>query len=254
MANEKKTSVLDHLRELRKRLLWSVIAVAITTLTCFFFVEDIFSILKEPVGDINLIFIEMTEGFSTYMRVSLAAGLVLAMPFLVYQFLMFVLPALTRRERKMVFIILPVVTIMFAGGVYFGYRYLIPPAAGFLLNFGTELAEPQIRMSNYVNFITRLLIAIGIMFELPVVTSFLARMGIITSKWLADRRRMMIIFSFVIAAIITPTPDAVNQSIVAGTMVVLYEISIWAARLVQRRRPAAVAQPEAESTAVQSGS
>jgi len=241
---EEKTSVLDHLRELRRRLLWSIIAVAIATCVCFFFVEDIFAILKEPVGDIELVFIEMTEGFSTYMRVSLAAGIVLAMPFLVYQFLMFVLPALTTSEKRMVYVILPVITVMFAAGVFFGYRYLVPPAAGFLLGFGADLAEPQIRMSNYVNFITRLLLAIGIMFELPVVTSFLARMGIITSKWLADRRKMMIIFSFVLAAFITPTPDAVNQSIVAGTLIVLYEISIWTARLVQRRRATAVAQVE----------
>ena len=124
------------------------------------------------------------------------------------------------------------------------------PAAGFLLTFGSEVAEPQIRMSNYVDFMTRLLLAIGIMFELPVLTSFLARMGIITSKWLADRRRVMIIFSFVLAAIITPTPDAVNQSIVAGTLIVLYELSIWMAKLVQKRRVAAV--EEADSSAVQS--
>lgn len=244
----KKTSVLDHLRELRRRLIWSLIAVVITSFTCFFFVEDIFELLKAPIVDVeppvNLIFIEMTEGFTTYMRISLAGGIVLAMPFLIYQFLMFVLPALTGQERKMVFIILPVITVMFAGGVYFAYRYLIPPAAGFLLTFGSEVAEPQIRMSNYVNFMTRLLLAIGIMFELPVLTSFLARMGIITSKWLADRRRMMIIFAFVIAAIITPTPDMVNQSIVAGVFIVLYEASIWMAKLVQKRRAKAVAQAE----------
>ena len=146
----------------------------------------------------------------------------------------------------MVFTVLPLITVMFVGGVLFGYFYLMPPAAGFLLTFGEDLAEPQIRMSNYVSFATRLLLAIGIIFELPVVTSFLARMGIITSKWLADRRKIMIIFAFVLAAFITPTPDAVNQSIVAGTLVVLYEISIWTAKLVQRRRqPAAAAEESA---------
>lgn len=236
MSDDSKTSILDHIRELRKRLLWSVIAVVITSSICFFFIDDIINVLKAPAGDINLIFIEMTEGFSTYMRVAIMSGIVLAMPFLIYQFLMFIIPALTRQERKMVFIVLPVVTIMFAGGILFGYFYLIPPAAGFLLTFGSELAQQQIRVSNYINFITRLLVMIGILFELPVVTSFLARIGIITSKWLSDRRKPMIIFSFVVAAIVTPTPDAVNQSIVAGTMIVLYEISIWAAKLVQKRR------------------
>ena len=248
-SDEGKTSVLDHLRELRRRLLWSVLAVVIAAFVCFFFVEEIFEILKAPAGDINLVFIEMTEGFTTYMQVSLAAGVVLAMPILIYQFLMFVIPALTRRERKTIFILLPIITVMFAGGILFGYYYLVPPATKFLLTFGTEVAEPQIRMSNYVNFMTRLLLAVGIMFELPVLTSFLARMGVISSKWLADRRKPMIILAFVIAAIITPTPDMVNQSIVAGTLIVLYEISIWMARLVQKRRAVAVA---AESSVVQS--
>ena len=139
---------------------------------------------------------------------------------------------------------------MFGAGIYFGYQYLVPPAAGFLLSFGTEVASPEIRLSNYVNFVTRLLMAIGILFEMPVVTGFLARMGIITSKWLADRRRVMVIFAFVAAAFITPTPDAVNQSIVAGTIVVLYEFSIWTTRIVQKRRQtaeAAVESTESES-------
>ena len=246
MSDEKTTGVLSHLRELRKRLLWSVLAVVIASFVCFFFIEDIVEILKAPAGDIHLIFIEMTEGFSTYMRVAIMSGIVVAMPFLIYQFLMFVIPALTRQERKAVYIILPFITIMFAGGVLFGYFFLIPPATGFLLNIGAELAEQQIRISNYIDFITRLLIAIGILFELPVLTSFLARMGIITSKWLASRRKIMILFSFAVAAVITPTPDAINQSIVAGTMIILYEISIWLAWLVQRRRVKAATEADSE--------
>ena len=246
MSDENKTGILDHLRELRKRLLWSVAAVVITTSICFFFITDIVDVLKAPAGDINLIFIEMTEGFSTYMRVALMSGIVLAMPVLIYQFLLFVIPALTRTERKKVYIIVPVVTIMFAGGISFGYFLLIPPATDFLLNFGKEMAEQQIRISNYISFITRLLIAIGILFEMPVVTTFLARMGIITSKWLASRRKIMILFSFAVAAVITPTPDAINQSIVAGTMIILYEISIWLAWLVQRRRVKAATEADSE--------
>lgn len=249
MSDEQKTGILDHLRELRKRLLWSVAAVVITTGICFFFITEIVDILKEPAGDIDLYVIEMTEGFSSSMRVALMSGLVLAMPVLVYQFLMFVIPALTRAERKAVLIIVPVITLMFAGGVCFGYFSLIPPATGFLLEFSELVgAIPEIRLSDYINFITRLLIAIGILFEMPVVTTFLARMGIITSRWLANRRKIMILFSFAVAAVITPTPDAINQSIVAGTMIVLYEISIWLAWLVQKRRgkPATEADSEVQ--------
>jgi len=237
MTDDKKLTLLEHLKELRQRLLKSVIAVAITTVISFFLFEHILNFLKVPAGDIELIFIEMTEGLGTYMRVCLVSGIIMAMPYLMYHFLMFVTPALTRREKKMVFLILPWIILMFAGGVYFGYQYLIPPATKFLLSFGAEIAEPQIRIGNYVTFVARLLLAIGLAFELPVVTTFLARIGVISSKWLADRRRVMIIFAFILGAIITPTIDPINQSIVAGTLIVLYEMSIWLAKLVQRKKP-----------------
>jgi len=236
MSEDKRTTILGHLKELRQRLLKGVIAVAITTVISFFFFDQILDFLKLPAGDIELIFIEMTEGLGTYMKVCLVSGIILAMPYLMYHFLMFITPALTRRERKMVFLILPWITLMFVGGVYFGYQYLIPPATQFLLSFGSEIAEPQIRIGNYVTFVTRLLLAIGLAFELPVVTTFLARIGVISSKWLADRRRVMIIFAFILGAIITPTIDPINQSIVAGTLIVLYEISIWLAKIVERKK------------------
>ena len=237
MSEDRKSPLLGHLKELRHRLLKSVIAVAITTVISFFFFEYIFYFLKVPAGNIELIFIEMTEGLSIYMKVSLVSGIILAMPYLMYHLLMFIMPALTRQEKKMVFLVLPWITLMFAGGVYFGYRYLIPPATNFLLSFSAGIASPQIRIGNYVTFVTRLLLAIGLAFELPVVTTFLARMGIISSKWLADRRRVMIIFAFIMGAIITPTIDPINQSIVAGTLIILYEMSIWLAKLVQRKKP-----------------
>ena len=249
MTTDKKTTVLEHLRELRKRLLRSAIAVVITSSVAFVFIDELFEFIKRPALDLDpvpvFIFIEMTEGFVTYMRVALVAGIVAAMPFIMYQFLMFLIPALTNRERKAVLTLLPLITVMFVGGVAFGYIFLVPPAAKFLLSVGTEVAEVQPRLSNYVNFVTRLLLAIGIIFQLPVVTTFLARIGVISSKWLADRRKLMIVFSFVLAAFITPTPDAVNQSIVAGTLIVLYEISIWLAKLAQKRRRQADEDEEA---------
>lgn len=198
------------------------------------FTEGVFTDVPE---EIKLVFIEMTEGFGTYMRVCIVAGIIASMPVIVYHMLMFVMPALTRRERRTVFLVLPWITLMFAAGVYFGYQYLIPPALKFLLTFSADVAEAQIRMGNYVNFMARLLLVIGVMFELPVISSFLARMGIINHKWLADKRRWFVLVAFALAAVITPTWDPVNQSIVAGTLVVLYEVSIWLALLFQKRRP-----------------
>ena len=231
-----KLSILGHLQELRRRLIRSVIAILITTVISFIFANYIFDILIRPAGDIDLIYIEMTEMIGTYMRVCLASGIIVATPYIVYQFLMFVIPALTRQEKKYIYIIMPWVALMFAGGVTFAYFVLIPPAAKFLISFGSEIATPQIKIGNYISVITRLLIAVGFVFELPVVTTFLARIGIITPDWLARRRKMAIIFAFILAALITPTFDPLNQSLVAVPLVVLYEMCIWLAKLVYRKR------------------
>lgn len=240
MSNDKKLSLLQHLGELRRRLIRSVIAVLIATVVSFFFAPQIFNILILPAGGINLIFIEMTEMIGTYMKVCLASGIILAMPYLVYQIIMFVSPALTRREKKYVYLILPWIALMFAAGVAFAYFILIPPATKFLITFGSDIATPQIKIGNYISIVTRLLLAIGLVFEMPVVTTFLARLGIITPKWLASKRKTAIICAFILAAIITPTFDPLNQTLVAAPLIVLYELSIWLAKLVARKRAQAV--------------
>jgi sec-independent protein translocase protein TatC len=240
MSNDKQLALLGHLSELRHRLIRSVIAVLIATVISFVFAKQIFYILILPTGGINLIFIEMTEMIGTYMKVSLASGIILAMPYLVYQVVMFVTPALTRKEKKYVYLVLPWIALMFMGGVVFSYFVLIPPATRFLLTFGSDIAVPQIKIGNYISIVTRLLLAIGLVFEMPVVTTFLARLGVITPKWLASKRKGAIIFAFILAAIITPTFDPINQSLVAVPLIILYEMSIWLAKLVQRKEPRTV--------------
>ncbi|MFC1957569.1 twin-arginine translocase subunit TatC [Chloroflexota bacterium] len=228
-------TIFGHLGELRKRLIRSVIAVTVTSIVSFIFAKQIFDILILPAGDIELIYIEMTEMIGTYMRVSLASGIILAMPFLIYEFIMFVSPALSSRERKYVYLILPWVTLMFMVGVAFGYFILVPPATKFLITFGSDIATPTIKVGNYISIVTRLLLAIGLVFEMPVVTSFLARLGIVKAKWLASKRKVAIIAAFILAAMITPTFDPINQSLVAIPLIALYELSIWLAKLVQKK-------------------
>lgn len=235
MSEGKKLTVLGHLAELRKRLISVVIALAITTAIAFAFWERLFDILIQPAQGINLIYVEMTEMLGTMMRVCLAGGLVLAMPYIIYQVVMFIAPALTPREKKYLYISFPWVALMFAGGVVFGYYVLIPPAIKFLLTLGTNIATPQIRIGNYISLITRLLVAIGLVFELPVLTTLLARIGIVKASWLARKRRTAVILAFILAAIITPTFDPINQSLVALPLIVLYEMSIWLAKLFQKR-------------------
>ncbi len=235
MGNDKKISILGHIAELRRRLIISIIAIIITTLISFVFADEIFNILTRPIEGYNLIYIEITEMIGAYTRVCLASGVILAMPFLIYQFVMFVSPALMPKEKKYVYLVLPWVALMFIGGVVFAYFIMLPPALKFLFTFGSDIAAPQIKIGNYISVVSRILFAVGLVFELPVITTFLARIGIVSPKWLASKRKFAFIFAFILAAIITPTIDPINQCLVAVPLIVLYEMSIWLARLVYRR-------------------
>lgn len=245
-AGEQKLTLLGHFQELRKRLIRSVIAVAVAAAISFIFYEWIFYVMILPAEGINLIFTELTEMIGTIMRVCLASGLIIAMPYLTVQAILFIRPALTSKEERYVYVILPWIALMFLGGVVFGYFILIPPAIGFLYTFGSDIASPMIKIGNYIAIITRLLIAIGLVFELPVVTTFLARIGIVKPEWLAGKRKVAIIVAFILAAIITPTFDPINQSLVAVPLIILYEMSIWLAKLVYRRKAEVVQEMPAD--------
>lgn len=234
--------VLGHLGELRKRLIRSVIAIVITSILSFIFYEYIFEILIAPAPtDIALQAVDMTEMIGVTMRVSLISGVILAMPYLVYELIMYVSPALTRREKRYVYIILPWIALMFVGGVVFGYYIIIPRMTDFLLSWGSDLVNIQPRIGSYINVVTRMLLVVGIIFELPVITTFLSRLGVLNPKWLADKRKTSIIVAFILAAMITPTIDPLSQCMVAIPLVVLYEMSIWLAKLVYKKKPAIVA-------------
>jgi sec-independent protein translocase protein TatC len=235
-TNEKRLTLLEHLLELRTRLTHTAIALVIGIGISFIFANQLFEILTRPAGQQDFVFIEITEMMSIYMKVCLAAGLVLIMPYIIYHFVMFVSPGLTQKEKRMVNLIIPWVSLMFIVGVVFGYLVLLPPALKFLFNFGTNIATPEIRIENYISVVTRLLLAIGLVFELPVLIAFLARIGIVNSKALGRWRKWSYVLAFVVSAIITPTMDPVNQTIVAVLLIALYEVSILLARLVQKKK------------------
>ena len=240
---EKRLTLLGHFQELRKRLIRSVIAVVITTVLSFIFYHWIFHIFLLPAQNTQFVFIDLTEMIGTVMKVCLAGGLIVAMHYLTLQAIMFVSPALTRKEKKYIYTILPWIALMFLVGVVFGYFILIPPAMKFLLTFGSDIATPMIKIGNYISIVTRLLLAIGLVFETPVVITFLARMGIVNAKWLASKWKIVVIVAFIVAAIITPTFDPINQSLVAIPLIVLYAMSILLAKLVQRKKTEAMATP-----------
>ena len=242
--------IMEHLRELRRRVLVCVVAVLAGSVVSFAFYKQIIDFLSRPAYDldagagVDLVFIEVTELLSTAVKVSFVAGFVLALPVVLHQVVMFIAPGLTGRERRYLFLFIPAALVAFAAGVGFAYFVLTPPALKFLLGF-SDVATPLIRISNFVNLMVRLLFWMGVAFETPLIMYMLAQLGIVTAQQLSRFRRYWVVVAFILAAIITPTFDPVNQAFVAGPLLVLYELGVLLARVAgrgRRKAEAAIAQ------------
>ena len=236
-----------HLEELRRRLTIAALATLVTTIVAFVFYKQILNLLIRPSeleaatgGEAGLVFVEVTEMLAVTVKVSLVSGLVMAFPIILSQIIMFAAPGLTPKEKRYLFLSMPGVVLSFAAGVAFGYFMLIPPAISFLVNWGGDIATPMIRIGNYVNVMVMLLFWMGVVFETPVVMFLLAKLGIVSARRFARWRRYWVVVAFILGALITPTFDPVNQSLVAAPLIVLYEAGIWLAKLATRGRPEAV--------------
>ena len=247
MEQEKRLTLIGHLEELRKRLLWSVIAVAIGIAASFPLAPHIFDILKSRAEGINLIYTHVTEMLGIYIKVALYCGIALALPYLIYQLVSFLSPALRDREKKYVYFSLPIVFILFAAGVCFAYFIFLPPALKFLLTFGSNIAQPMISINNYVSVVVKLLFSVGLVFEIPLVITLLAKLGVVSPQKLAKGRKWAVLAAFVLGAIITPTVDPVNQTLIAAPIIVLYELSIWLSKLVYPRKALTPSSTAADS-------
>ena len=215
--------IMSHFSEMRRRFFRSVIAIIVATALSFIFYNQIFEFLLAPAGpEFDPNYIEVMEMLSTIFRVCLTAGFVIAMPFIVYQAFAFLAPALRPSEKRYVFTAVPFIGGLFLAGVAFAYYVALPAALNFLLNFGIDIADPEIRISNYINIVTRLLVAVGISFELPIIIMVLARVGIVTPEWLAGKRKIWLVVAFILGALITPTFDPINQTIIAIPLIILY--------------------------------
>jgi len=233
MDEEDKIPFTDHLEELRERIIKSFIAVAIGFVVCYGFKEKLFEIITLPLmsvmekGD-QLIFTGLPEAFFTYLKVAFWAGMILAGPVIIYQFWMFVAPGLYKNERRIMVPIVVLSTFFFIGGALFGYFIVFPWGFKFFLSFASESIKALPSMKEYLSFATKLLLAFGLVFELPIVITFLARLGLVTVPFLRQNRKYAVLLFFVGAAMITP-PDVVTQIMMAFPLMLLYEISIWGA-------------------------
>ncbi len=238
MSAPEKISILEHLRELRSRFIKSLLALLIGTgvVAAPPVTRTIMDFLAQPAGDVVLVQIDPTEYITTYFKVAIIGGFILAMPIIIYQMAMFAAPGLTRKEKRYMIVSLPGIVLSFAAGAVFTWFILLPPAFHFLLSFGEGIVEPQIRISRYINLILVLTTWVGLSFQTPLVMTLLARLGIVKPASFAKRRKVAILGAFIAAAVFTPTFDPVNQTLLASPIIVLYEIGIWLSKIANRRR------------------
>lgn len=225
-----KMPLIDHLRELRKRLIISVTALLVGLVASLPLSRRVIGGLKEMCHVCNFQVVDPTEGIVTYFRVSLVLGLVLAIPVILYQLVAFVLPALRRPEKRYLYLLLPGAALMFALGLAFGYFVVLPRSVNFLAEFMVDYADPNWRLLNYIAFVTNMLLVAGLTFETPLVVFVLAKIGILSPAFMTHYRRHAIVILAVLAAVLTPTPDPFTMFIVLVPMVMLYELGILLAR------------------------
>lgn len=230
---DKKLTLLEHIEELRARILKSAVFLIVISCLVYAYVDTILSVLVKPVG--KLVFIAPQEAFTSKVAIAFLGGLFLSAPFMLYQIWRFISSALKTDEKRYTLIFAPLSLIFFIAGSIFGYIIIVPIGMKFLLGFATDFLTPAITISKYVSFIGTLTLAFGIVFELPLISLFLTKIGVITPVFLSNKRRHAIVLIFIIAAMLTP-PDVITQVLMAVPLLVLYEVGIIFSRLAYRRR------------------
>lgn len=241
MDENGKMPFLSHLEELRTRLIVCSVAIGVGFAVSYAFKESVFSLLMRPLASVmgpdqKMIYTALPEAFFSYLKVALLAGVILSAPVILYQMWLFIAPGLYLQERRLALPMVFLSTGFFAVGVCFAYFIVFPFAFKYLLGFETELVRALPSMREYLGLASTLLIAFGFIFQLPLVITVLAKIGILTPRFLRKNRKYAILLFFVVAAIVTPTPDVVNQCLMAGPLIVLYEISIIGAKVFGKKQ------------------
>lgn len=240
--SEDRMPLTSHLEELRRKLIVAGISWLVAFLACYAFAEKLFDLIADPVRQAlpegtSLVFITATEPFFTYLKIGALAGLLVSLPIIFWQIWSFIAPGLYKHEKRYVIPFVLASSLCFAIGAYFGFQFVFPMAFKVLIEFGTGSGElnAMLSMGSYLSLSSKLLLAFGLVFELPVVIFFLARMGVVDHKMLGRNRKFALLAAFLIGAMLTP-PDVFSQTALALPFIVLYEIGIVVARLFGKRR------------------
>ena len=246
-VDESKMSFMEHLGELRTRIVRSLVALLVGLCIALPFSQQIMDYLAKPARETghNLVFLALTEAFWVQMKIGLIAGLFIAAPGILWQVWRFISPGLHRHEKKYAGPFVVVGTLLFLGGGAFSLKVVTPFAIQFLLSYERPGLQAMISIGSYVDFLLKFTLAFGAVFELPLIITILARLGIVTAKMLAKNRKYAVLGAFIAGAVLTPTPDMFNQTLMAGPLIILYEVGIICARIFGKRQPPA---PVAEST------
>lgn len=239
LLEEKEMGFLDHLEELRTRILKAVLSILIAGIGAAFFSDFLVkTVLMGPLLKVGLKAQVLTPYgiVLLYMEVVLVAAVIIAMPVILFQLWQFIAPGLMPHERKYAWWIVFFTSICFFCGIIFGYFVLIPTALSFFSSFGTDTFQLNVSVDNYVSFLLSLILGAGVVFELPMVSYFLSKLGLVNPKLMRHYRRHAIVIILIIAAVVTPTPDIITQSLLAAPMILLYEISIFISKFAQKKR------------------
>ena len=238
-ANTKNT-FSNHVLELRKRLIISIITILISGIITFIFHKDILEFLLNPPNGLTYfqntkpIYTELTEYISVAIKVSIYTGILISSPIIFLQIILFVSPGLKKNEKMFLYLSIPIIYVTFSLGLIFGLYVLFPPAIRFLITFGSDIATPYIRIGNYISILISLLGWMGLIFQTPLIMFILGKLKIINSIKIKRFRRYFWVVSFVLGAIITPTFDPINQTLVAIPIILLYEIGFILVWIINR--------------------
>lgn len=222
LPNEVEMSIFDHLEELRQRIFYSLIAIAVSVIGCFIFVKPIVQLLEVPAHGVKFLQLAPGEYFFVSIKVAGYSGLVLSSPFILYQIIQFVLPGLTRRERRLLGPVVLGSTVLFAVGIVFAYLLLIPAALKFFISYGADVVEQLWSIDKYFEFVLLLLFSTGLAFQVPIIQLLLGALGIVSSKQMLSSWRYVILGAVILGAIITPSTDPLTQTLLAGAVLGLY--------------------------------